>query len=99
MSPPATRAELRDLIASLELAPRDQVLTLEPPVIVDGATLAAWFPDHFVLPPPPPGYGPVEASGVFVANRPWGQLWFAQHTGDRIVHITVAPGRHLSPGV
>ena len=94
-----TAAELHTLLTSIDVAPRDQVLPLDPPVLVDAPTLAAWFPDHHVLPPPPPGFAPADAAGVFVANRPWGQLWFALHHGDRVVQLTVLTGRHHAHGV
>lgn len=74
-------------------------VSLASPAIIDGRTLLERYPDGHSLPPPPPGYAPKDAQGVYIANRPWGQIWFALYSGDRIVQFTLNPGRHHSPGV
>jgi hypothetical protein len=74
-------------------------IQLAHPSQVTDDTLVAQFTDGHWLPPPPPGYGPVDARGVYVANRSWGQIWFALHAGDRVARISFAPGARGSPGV
>jgi hypothetical protein len=71
---------------------------LAPPT-VDPAQLDRRFSEVSALPPPPPGYGPPEAEGAYVVQRGWGQLWFAFHTGSRLVSISLAVGASGSPGV
>jgi hypothetical protein len=71
----------------------------DPPLRVAERTLLQRFPDGHSLPPLPPGYSPPGAQGIYIAERPWGQIWFALYTGDRLVTITLRPGMHGSPGV
>ncbi len=66
---------------------------------IESKVLAEHFPDGHSVPPPPPGYGPADAQGIYIANRPWGQIWFAMYRGDRIAHLTIRPGVHGSPGI
>jgi hypothetical protein len=80
-------------------APGELTVRFAHPVSLDPDAVHGRFPGGSSLPPPPPGYGPSEAQGIYVADRPWGQIWFAFHTGNRLVQLSIAPGRYGSPGV
>lgn len=77
----------------------DLTVRFTPALNVDASAVVARFADGSSLPPPPPGYGPAEAAGAYVANRPWGQIWFTFFTGNRLTQISIGPGMRYSPGV
>jgi hypothetical protein len=89
----------------LQLRPADQgveamlEVRFVPPLHVGEPAVRARFAGGHSLPPPPPGWGPADAAGSYVAERPWGQIWFTFFTGDRLVQISIGPGMHGSPGV
>jgi len=70
-----------------------------PPPILPSSSITATFPVGHWVPPPPPGYGVPDAQGAYIVERPWGQLWFALYTGDRLFQISFAPGKRGSPGI
>lgn len=75
------------------------VIHLSPPLRVSDAVVHARLPGGTWLPPPPPGWGPPDAATTYVAQQPWGQIWFAFFTGDRLKTVSIAPGMRSSPGV
>jgi hypothetical protein len=75
------------------------VVRFAPPLQVGTAAVHEHFPGGHSLPPPPPGWGPPDAAGAYVAERPWGQIWFTFFTGDRLMQLSIGPGMHGSPGV
>lgn len=70
-----------------------------PPPVLPSSAITERFPVGHWVPPPPPGYGVPDAQGAYIVERPWGQLWFALYTGDRLFQISFAPGKRGSPGV
>jgi hypothetical protein len=70
-----------------------------PPLQVSPSAVYARFAGGHSLPPPPPGWGPADAAGSYVAERPWGQIWFTFFTGDRLTQLSIGPGMRGSPGV
>ena len=97
-----TLEELWVFVADLEAKPIGQTIdTTSWGVVVPANDLLARFPGGGWVPPPPPGMGgaPPDASGAYWVDRPWGQLWFAFLSGDRLAKISVSPGARGSPGV
>lgn len=70
-----------------------------PPPVMPSSSMTTRFPGGHWVPPPPPGYGVPDAQGAYIVERPWGQLWFALYTGDRLFQVSFAPGKRGSPGV
>jgi len=77
----------------------DMTVRFTSPLTVDPNAVVKRFPGGHSLPPPPPGYGPADAQGAYVADRPWGQIWFAFYTGNRLFQLSISPGLRGSPGV
>ena len=75
------------------------VVRFAPPFQIGMAAVHERFPGGHSLPPPPPGWGPPDAAGSHVAERPWGQIWFTFFTGNRLVQLSIGPGMRGSPGV
>ena len=58
------------------------------------------FPGGYWVPPPPPGWGPVDAGPAYFTERPWGQIVFAFGSSGAPLHsVSLAPGQHGSPGI
>jgi hypothetical protein len=66
---------------------------------VDEVEVTQRLPKGFPLPPPPPGYGGVpNPRGIWVADRDWGQVFFA-FTAAGLWAVTFSVGQHGSPGI
>jgi hypothetical protein len=66
---------------------------------VDEVEVTQRLPKGFPLPPPPPGYGGVpDPRGIYVADRDWGQVWFA-FTAAGLWSVSFGIGQHGSPGI
>ncbi|HEY1547567.1 MAG TPA: hypothetical protein VGG28_07100 [Kofleriaceae bacterium] len=77
----------------------DVAVVFTPPFPISSSTVGQRFPNGHALPPPPPGWGPADAAGTYVVDRAWGQIWFSFFVGDRLAQLSLAPGRHGSPGI